>query len=264
MDGTGSTAVQLASATLDPAGHASFDFYLADGAHSLSAVYAGDAAYAGSSSTIASLTVSAQCDSTFVVSAYNPTQPSTPLTTLSLTAGESGTAAITVTPAEDFVSTLTAPAFITLSCSGLPDQASCSFTPENIEILPGQNGGVSSSMLILTYAASTTSIKPAPVPGKTSGPIAWALLLPGALGLCGLAWGARRRRWLSRLSLMAVIGVITLLGMTGCNPRYKYEHHGPPPNPATPAGSYTVNVTGQFSDGVTAITNHTSFVLTVK
>jgi len=194
MDGTGSTAVQLASAALDPTGQASFGFYLADGAHSLSAVYAGNTTFIGSTSAPVAVTISSQCDSTFVVAAYNPTQPPTNLTTLTLTPGQSGTATITVTPSQEFVSALKAPAFITLSCSGLPDQASCSFTPENLEILPSQDGGVSSSMVILTYAASTTSISPANRPGKNSTPVAWAFLLPGALGLGGLAWGARRRR----------------------------------------------------------------------
>jgi hypothetical protein len=63
---------------------------------------------------------------------------------------------------------------------------------------------------------------------------------------------------------MALVGVVTMLGATGCNPRYGYEHHGPEPNPATPAGTYTVKVTAQSSNGVTATLRSTSFVLTVK
>jgi hypothetical protein len=94
--------------------------------------------------------------------------------------------------------------------------------------------------------------------------VAWAFLLPGALGLGGLAWGVRRRPWLNRLSLLALLGLVTMLGTTACNPRYNYEHHGPPANPATPAGTYTVYVTAQSSNGVTAITNSTTMALTVK
>jgi hypothetical protein len=262
MDEAGSAPVQLASAVLDSTGKASFVFYLADGAHSLSAVYAGNVAFAGSASAPVALTISSQCDSEFVVTASNLTPGSA--STLTLTPGQTGSATATVVPSEEFVSALTAPAFITLSCSGLPDQASCSFTPENLEILPGQDGGVTSSMLILTSAASTTSIPQGARPLRSSTPVAWAFLLPGTLGLGGVAWGVRRRRWLSRLSLVVLVGLVTLLGTTGCNPRYKYEHHGPVPNPPTPAGSYTVNVTGQFSNGVTAITNGTSFTLTVN
>jgi hypothetical protein len=116
-------------------------------------------------------------------------------------------------------------------------------------------------MVLMTSAASTTAFSPAT---RRATPVAWALLLPGVLGFGGLAWGARRRRWLSRFSLMALLALFSLLGTTACNPRYAYEHHGPSPNPGTPAGTYTVRVTGQSSDGVTATTHNTSFVLTVK
>jgi hypothetical protein len=118
-------------------------------------------------------------------------------------------------------------------------------------------------MVIQTYAVSGSTAKATPK-GKDSSPIAWAFLLPGALGLGGLAWGARRRQWLQRISLIALVGVVTLLGTTACNPRYQYENHGPQPNPATPAGSYTINVTAQTSNGITALTHTTTFVLTVK
>jgi hypothetical protein len=63
---------------------------------------------------------------------------------------------------------------------------------------------------------------------------------------------------------LALVGFVTLLGTTACNPRYYYENHGPVPNPPTPAGSYTVKVAAQTSNGVTATTYFTSFELTVK
>ncbi|MGA3345254.1 MAG: Ig-like domain-containing protein [Terracidiphilus sp.] len=257
MDGAGSSAVQLASAALDSTGQAGFGFYLSDGDHSLSAVYAGNTTFITSTSAASSVNIASQCDSAFVVTTST-------LAPATLTPGESGTSTVTVTPSVEFVSALKTPGFITLSCSGLPDQASCAFTPANLEILPGQDGGVTSSMVVLTYAASTTSISPATRPGTRSSPIAWAFLLPGILSFGGLAWGSRRRRWLKQLLLVALVGLVTLLGTTACNPRYKYENHGPLPNPATPAGTYTVKVTGQFSNGVTADTNSTSLVVTVK
>ena len=119
-------------------------------------------------------------------------------------------------------------------------------------------------MVIQTYAASTVKATPPTPPGSRSNPIAWAFLLPGALSLGGLAFGARRRRWLFRLSLVALIGLVTLLGTTACNPRYYYLNHAPPKNPGTPAGTYTVTVTAQSSNGVTALTHSTTFVLKVN
>jgi hypothetical protein len=149
--------------------------------------------------------------------------------------------------------------FVTLSCSGLPDQSSCTFTPENIEILPGATAALTSSMVLVTQMASAASVAH---PGGNA--VAWVLLLPGVFCLGGIALGTRRRRWLSQLSLAALVGLVTLLGTTACNPRYNYEHHGPPQNPATPAGTYTISVIGQSSNGITATTRSTTIALTVQ
>jgi len=257
----GSTA--LATATLDSSGQANLVFALANGAHSLSAVYAGNSSFPTSTSAITSAPISGQCASEFVVTASS-LSPTTATNTITLTAGQSGTGTITIVPLQTWVSTLTGPAFVTISCSGLSDLAACSFTPENVEILVGQNAGVTSSMVLTTYAASAHSVTPEKLPGNRSTPVAWAFLLPGVLGLGGLAFGARRRRFLSRLSLVALVGLVTVLGATGCNPRYNYEHHGPLPNPATPAGTYTVEVTAQTSNGITAVNNSTPVTLIVK
>jgi hypothetical protein len=118
-------------------------------------------------------------------------------------------------------------------------------------------------MVLGTQAASTTSLKP--LSRRGAGPIAWAFLLPGGVGLIGFAWGGRRRRWLRRLSLMALVGLVTTLGATACNPRYDYLNHGPSPNLATPSGSYAIIITAQYSNGVTAITQkYTTLALTVQ
>jgi peptidoglycan/LPS O-acetylase OafA/YrhL len=120
-------------------------------------------------------------------------------------------------------------------------------------------------MVLQTQAAGTAAHATPPAGlGKGTNTIAWALLLPGALGLGGLAWGSRRRRWLNRLVLVALVGFVTTLGTTACNPQYYYYNHGPPTNLPTPSGTYTVTVTGQSSNGITAITNSTTMVLTVQ
>ena len=89
-------------------------------------------------------------------------------------------------------------------------------------------------------------------------------LFPELLGLAGFAFSARRRSCLQRLSLLALVALITMLGTTACNARYYYYNHGPPRNPPTPAGTYTVDVTAQSSNGVTAITHTTTLAFTVK
>ena len=176
--------------------------------------------------------------------------------TLSLTAGQSGSVVASVTPVN--AASLTAPMFVTLSCAGLPDQATCTFTPENVEILPGATAASTSSMVIGTQAASTTSSL------ARSSSVSWAILFPGALGLLGLAWGGRRREWLRRLSLVALVGLVTMMGATACAPRYNYYNHGPIPNPATPSGTYTISVNAQSTNGITAVTENATLAVTVK
>jgi hypothetical protein len=64
--------------------------------------------------------------------------------------------------------------------------------------------------------------------------------------------------------MLTLIGLVTMLGTTACNPRYYYFNHGPPTNVPTPSGTYTVTVTAQSSNGVSAITIPTTIVLTVQ
>ena len=241
--------LELGGAALDLKGQATFELALPAGDHALRAVYFGDATHQRSTSEAATAKAQATATPNFGITVAP--------TTLTLTPGESGSLIASVTPLNS--SALTAPMFVTLSCSGLPDQAACSFTPENVEILPNATNAITSSMIIVTQAAGVGTAS-----NRPGDPVAWALLLPGALGLGGLAWGVRRRQWLNRLTLLALMGLVTMLGATACNARYDYYNHGPPIPPATPAGTYTVTVTAQASNGVTAITNSAKLALTVQ
>lgn len=242
----------LAGVSLDALGHAAATVSLMPGEHSLTARYVGDATHQVSVSQVEP------------VRAQNGTTPgfgvSAAPTTLSLTQGESGSVIATVTPSN--AASLTAPMFVTLSCSGLPDQSNCTFNPENIEILPNATAGITSTMVLATSSGSSAGAVPPAAPNST--PIAWALLLPGSFGLIGLAFGVRRRTWLRRLSLLALVGFVSVLGMTACSPLYNYHNHGPPHNLPTPSGSYTVKINAQSSNGITAITQSTTVALTVQ
>ena len=250
----------IASATLNASGQATVSLFLSDGPHSLVAVYTANSTNYDSSPVTAD--ISSQCSSPFAISVSGIT-PSTS-GAMTLIPGNAGTAVVTVTPSAEYVASLgTAPAFVTVSCSGLPNLASCAFTPEILEIVPGQDAGVNSSLLIQTSSATVRAVPPAPL-GHKSSPIEWAILLPGVLGFGGLAFGARRRRWLARLSLVLLVGLVTTLGTAGCSPLYYYYNHGPTNPHETPAGTFNVTVTAQSSNGVTATTINTIMVLTVQ
>ena len=257
----------LAESLLDDQGQAQVKLGLPAGEQTLKAVYAGDAAHQSSASAPAIAHPETPGGTPgFSLSVAAVTPATLPLT---LTAGQSGSLNVTVTPVNN--SSLTAPMFVTLSCSGLPSNSTCSFAPEDVEILPTTpatcpTGSPAAScppvsLMVIETVAQTGELAPGP---RRSNPVALAILLPGFLVLGGMAFGARRRRWLQRMSLIALVGLVTTLGTTACSPLYQYYNHGPPITPATPSGTYTVTITAQSSNGVTALDSSTTMVLTVK
>lgn len=262
---------KLVGAAVLSSGTATADVALSSGTHTLSAVYSGDTMHA--SSTSAARAVAATSTTTtpsFTLSLTAVSPSSFPIT---LKAGAAGTITMTVTPENN--SSLSAPMTVTPSCSGLPDETTCAFSPTTVQILSTTATSCTTStdatcpptstMTLQTMATSTTRLmKPyQPAKGSGSGAITWAILLPGMLGLGGLAWGARRKLWLSRILLIAALAVMVSFGLSGCNPQYNYYHHSPDANTGTPTGTYTVTVTGQSQNGVTAVTNSTTMVLVV-
>jgi hypothetical protein len=257
-DGTATGAVvieedgrQLAGAVLTAEGRARLELALPAGQHNLTAVYGGDGSHEPSVSAVSGVRAQA-------ASSTPDFQVSIAPASVSLTAGTSAAATVSLTPIN--ANSLTGPMFVTLACSGFPDQSSCTFTPKNVEILPNATAAITSSMELITQGRNRTGQLQLPE-GR---PVAWAVLLPGTLGLAGLAFSARRRRWLSRLALLGLIGFVSVVGTTACAPRYNYYNHGPPFNLPTPPGSYTLQITAQSSNGITATTHTTQFALTVK
>lgn len=261
--------VILGQALLNAQGQATGTFKLADGVHNIQAVYAGNASQLSSSSTQATIQPQATVSGTpgYQLS-LSPVSPSAlPMT---LTAGQSGSLNVTVIPVNN--AALTGPMFVTLSCSGLPSLSSCSFAPEEVQIVPSTPtscaaGSPASACPPVSLMVISTQ---APAPGgsaasiRTNNPINWAILLPGILGLGGFAWGARRRRWLQRIALVALLGFVTVIGTTGCSPLWRYYNHGPILANQTPAGEYTVTITAQSTNGVTSTSSSTTMVLTVN
>lgn len=245
---------QLAGAALSVEGRARLEFALPAGQHNLTAIYTGDGTHQASVSAVSGVRAQA-------ASSTPDFQVSIAPASVSLTAGTSAAATVSLTPIN--ANSLTGPMFVTLACSGFPDQSSCTFTPENVEILPNATAAITSSMELITQGRNRTGRLQRP-DSTEHRPVVWALLLPGTLGLAGLAFSARRRRWLSRLAFLALIGFVSVVGTTACAPRYNYYNHGPPFNLPTPPGSYTLQITAQSSNGITATTHTTQFALTVK
>ena len=243
----------VAGVALDAQGQARTTVTLPAGQHALTAVYAGDSGHRTSQSNstgVNATTATATPDFTVAVAPATAT----------VTVGQAAQTTVTVTPVN--ASALTSPMFVTISCSGLPNESNCTPFPETVEIQSTTTGALSSTMTITTSTGSTGALERGPRPVAQH--IAWALIFPGVLGLAGAVCGSRRRRWLSRISLVALAAVVIMLGTSGCNPRYGYLHHGPLANNSTPTGSYTVTIAAQSSNGVTATTHTTTLGLTVQ
>jgi hypothetical protein len=231
----------LGSAVLDAEGNASVQTdVLTAGNHQVVAVYQGQSAYVASTSRAEQVHANAATVAGYTVSAAP--------TSLSTVVGGFADAVITVTPNNGYN------AYVSLSCNGLPVNTTCTFTPLNVP-------AICTSTTVCTPGTSTVQIQtlaPSPSIAKNNG--ASVLVFPLLLGLAGL--GARKRRAWRNLSL-GLLAFAGAMGMTACNARYNYTHHGPPENPGTPEGTYTVTIAAQSSTGAEITTPPTNPQLTL-
>ncbi|WP_260736045.1 immunoglobulin domain-containing protein [Tunturiibacter lichenicola] len=148
---------------------------------------------------------------------------------LPVTAGSSGTETITLAPQNGFTPT----AAVNFTCSGLPSDATCSFSPTTIT----STGDMVSTLTVnTTMASSTASYKSSP-------------LLPGSVLAVALYFFRRRKRRDLQLLLLAVcVASMTLLTGCGVQP--------PPPQMATSM------ITVTASAG--SLTHTTTFSLVVE
>jgi hypothetical protein len=193
------------------------------GTHSVRAIYNGTGSAASSTSEAADVTAQAAAPD-FGLSATPPT--------LNLTAGGQGTVAITVAPGAGFSN------YVALSCAGLPLFTSCNFLPSNVDVA-GVNGF--STMTLNTTAPSGKNALL-----RQDSSLVYCFLLPGALGLAGLAFG--RNRGLRTLAMLCVVGSL-IGGVSSCAQRYRYLNYGPSANPGTPAGRSIIRIYGTAVKG---------------
>jgi hypothetical protein len=205
----------------------------AAGSYSIIASYGGDSTYAGSASSAQTLTVTAGGSGVSYTVSASPSK-------LTIMAGSTGTATLTVSPTGGFSST------VNFTCSGLPNEANCGFSPQTVTPSGGQPA--TTTLSITTTAPTSAALRRA---GR--GPQAvYALLLPVlALGFMGVI--GRKQTWRSTRLLGLIVLFGLALGMASCGGG---GGGGGGENSGTPAGSYTVTVTA--SAGGTAVASQTA------
>ena len=164
-------------------------------------------------------------------------------TTLTIVAGQSGTATFTVTPQNGFNSQ------VSFACSGLPSEATCSFNPTSVT----PNGAAISSTLTVTTTAMSAALR---VPILPSQRPTYAVLFPVLAMIFVVA--ARRRRASHGLQLLGLLILLMLAsGLTSCN-----GGSGGTGNPGTPLGTSVVSVSAS-SSGTGAVTHPVTLTITI-
>lgn len=184
-----------------------------------------------------------------------------PLNTIA--AGQTGTYTVTVSSVNGF----NLP--VALTCpSGLPTNATCSFSPGSVTPAPGSPA---SSVLTVTTAAHIGSSHVVPVSGRKPPPhgadglLAYFTLLIMIAGLTvAFSLRGRRRAW-----LMLGAGLLLAVLLAGCNAGYYGFLGGNPAPTGSPSGVYTVTVAGTYTPasgttGQTATTESTTVNLAVQ
>jgi len=147
---------------------------------------------------------------------------------------------------------------VTLSCSGLPSGATCTFAPSNTVTLTGTGtgAGASASVSVTVNTTAASTVFPESLPGGTG-----RFVFPGAVCVVGfvglfLIYSRRvERRWARTAALVVVFSVFAIAA--GCGGGSSTSGGG---SGGTPTGTTTVTVSG--ANG--SVSSTMNFQLTVN
>ncbi len=205
---------------------------LAAGNYSISAVYGGDANFLGATTPVLAQQVTAP----------GFTLQATP-SSITIVAGQSGSATLSVATAGGLNGS------IALACSGLPQNATCTFSPASLTA-NGSNAPLTAQVTIATSAQTARQL-PFHSPFGPTGESETAAVA-GLFLLCGIGSRTRTlRRGIKLFSLFVLAGA--LVSMTGCG--------GSSPKTPTAPSTSTVTITAS-SGGVAPQTAALSVTVT--
>jgi len=198
---------------------------LSVGSHTMTAVYAGTAPYAASTSNAVVEVIT----SSFSLSIAPASR--------SVYTGEAATYTVTVTPDSGF--TLD----VSLTCSGVPANTTCSLAPTTV------TGGSGTAKLVIQTSAPSQATASAVRPGDSRLPFALA-------GLFLLLLPRRIRKW-SKWLVLPIAACLLGFAMSGCGSSGTLSG-------GTPVGTYSITVTGTAVDGTVTITKTATTSIAVK
>ena len=166
--------------------------------------------------------------------------PSGSSTSVTITPGQPGTYTLSVGGEDGLSGT------VSFTCAGAPSEATCTVSPNPLTL------GSTATNVTVTVTTTAPSVgaprsRPFP-PAPPLSPGRWALWML-ALIFAALAWAFRRlnqpgvRQWKSAIIPLAA-GLLLTLALAGCGGGGSGGGTPPTSNPGTPAGTYTLTVTG--------------------
>ena len=213
---------------------------LGPGPYTVTASYSGDTNSGSSTSAPVALTV---VDYTVTPSALS----------LTVKRGQSGqvTLAVTPAPAGSFSPT------VTFACSGLPLQATCSFSPATVTT----SGALANTTLTIQ---TTASARLEHLFGRSE--LLYAFLLPGFMGIVLMRRNGKRIAGSARLLGLICLLTLSTIWSTGCGAGASPPGGGgSTPTVGTPLGSSVVTITATAtSSGTPPITKQVTVTLTVQ
>jgi hypothetical protein len=192
------------------------EYFWASGANQITAVYSGDSTYLPSTSSAATVNV-VQGGSDFTLAPQSPQ--------IAVASGGTGAVGMSLESINNFSGS------IALTCSPSSNQFSCIVNPATATL-----SGAALATLTVTAMLPGTTAKLSPTPGQRRGWLGGG----AAVALCIVVLlPIRRRRWISLVCLPVLVGAFFLAGCGGGS-----GGGSNPPVNGTPAGAYTVLVSG--------------------
>jgi hypothetical protein len=153
---------------------------------------------------------------------------------------------------------------VTFTCTGAPSQSTCALSPSSIVL----NGSAAAAVTVtVTTTAASFIVQENPARGPLAKVIYRpVLLILGLLGLILLSRsqrGQRVRRLRLAYGLALLIFLCAGVMMSGCGGGGS-SSTGSSSNTGTPAGTYTLVVTGTFTSGSTTLTRNSNLTLVVQ
>jgi len=156
---------------------------------------------------------------------------------------------------------------INFTCTGAPTEATCTVNP--VSATPSASGTVAVTVSVSTTASSGAAFRVWPKPPVNSFPRGWPMIA-GLLLILVLLLAALRRearisvRTVARAAFVAAV-VAALLALAACGGGGGGGGGGgAPSNPGTPAGAYTLTVTGTAGSAPSAVSHSVTLTLNVS